>query len=340
MLALGLALATGPACGRAAPAPELQAAAPPRADAPTLAAPATSGPESVDHLLEEAAAGRDGDGLPARLAAMLELDDASVGPAIAFARAGQGSKLVIDALATAGTSAAQSGLARIARDPALPGRVRTEAVAALVLLRNPEPPALDAVRTLIGARDPALRHAALFVAGALARARREHAPGATTALERQVLVACAHTASGSVDDRLDALAALGNLGTPAILSQVQAAAASPDPRVRAAAVRALRFVAAPEADRTLLATLRRDRDATVRAAAIFAAGFRPLPPLAAGLAETAENDPADFVRADAVRLLARHPDASERVARALRYVARNDPAPDVRRLAEDGGGAP
>jgi hypothetical protein len=105
-------------------------------------------------------------------------------------------------------------------------------------------------------------------------------------------------------------------------------------------VRALRFVADPGADRALLATLRRDRDATVRAAAIFAAGFRPLAPLVAGLAETAENDPADFVRADAVRLLARHADGSERVARALRYVARNDPAPDVRRLAMDGRGAP
>jgi len=109
---------------------------------------------------------------------------------------------------------------------------------------------------------------------------------------------------------------------------------APDPAVRAAAARALRFVPDVEADRLLLATLRRDREPTVRAAALFAAGFRPIEPLADGLSETALSDPIEYVRANAVAVLARHPGASPRAARALGFVARNDPAPAVRQLAQ------
>jgi HEAT repeat protein len=90
--------------------------------------------------------------------------------------------------------------------------------------------------------------------------------------------------------------------------------AAGDPRVRAAAVRALRLVPDPEADRLLAATLRRDRDATVRAAAIFAAGFRKLDPLIDVLNETAQNDPVAFVRSGAATLLARKRQSATRIA--------------------------
>ena len=86
----------------------------------------------------------------------------------------------------------------------------------------------------------------------------------------------------------------------------------------------------------LLTVLAHDADPTVRAAAIFAAGFRRIGPLAEGLAAAAETDPVEFVRADAVTLLARHVRASARAERALDNVARNDASAEVRRLAHGG----
>jgi HEAT repeat protein len=176
----------------------------------------------------------------------------------------------------------------------------------------------------------------VFTAASLARAGRADAPAAAARIERAVLTEYGRAPSdGKRGERLDALAALGNLGSPAILPRLRPALANPEPAVRAAAARALRFVPDAEADRLLLATLRRDREPTVRAAALFAAGFRPIEPLADGLSETAESDPVEYVRANAVALLARHPGASARAARALGFVARNDPAPAVRQLARE-----
>jgi HEAT repeat protein len=94
-----------------------------------------------------------------------------------------------------------------------------------------------------------------------------------------------------------------------------------DPRIRAAATRALRLVPDPEADHLLAATLRRDADPTVRAAAVFAAGFRKVEPLADALNEAAQGDPAEFVRSGAATLLARGA-TSTRVASGDAYRAR------------------
>ena len=71
----------------------------------------------------------------------------------------------------------------------------------------------------------------------------------------------------------------------------------------------------------------------MRAAAIFAAGFRKLDPLVDAIADSAQRDPADYVRAGAVTLLARNRQLSPRIERALADVASNDPKPDLRRLA-------
>jgi HEAT repeat protein len=90
-----------------------------------------------------------------------------------------------------------------------------------------------------------------------------------------------------------------------VLPRLRTAVTAGDPRVRAAATRALRLVPDAEADTLLATTLRRDRDPTVRAAALFAAGFRDLDPLADALADTARNDPVEYVRAGAVTLLTR-----------------------------------
>jgi hypothetical protein len=327
-----------PAFSDAALAANVRAAAAPEpAGAPTPHAGSQARPpDTIGSLSAAIAAGDTGAELGPRLEAALERSDEAVPPALALVRADRSAKLVIDALAAVGTTAAQAGLAELAVDPALSIGARREVVASLALVRQPAAPALNAVEHLLGAADPALGRAALFSAASLARAARHDDPAAAARLERAVLAACARPlAAAGRAERIDALAALGNLGSAAVLPRLRGALAGPDPAVRAAAARALRFVPDAEADRLLLATLRRDREPTVRAAALFAAGFRPLEPLADGLAETAISDPIEYVRANAVSLLARHPGASPRAARALGYVAHNDPAPAVRHLAEE-----
>jgi HEAT repeat protein len=298
-------------------------------------------PDTIESLLSVIAAGRAGDRLAARLEAVLERNDEAVAPALALVRGDKPSKLVMDALASAGTPVAQAGLGQLALDGSLREPVRREVVASLALVQRPAPPTLRTIERLLATADPGLHHAALFTAAALVRVGRRDAPASAARIERAVLAECGRApGDGKREQRLDALAALGNLGSPAILPRVRSALGNPDPGVRAAAARALRFVPDAEADRLLLATLRRDRDPTVRAAALFAAGFRPLEPLADGLSETAESDPVEYVRANAVALLSRGPGASQRAVRALAFVAHNDPAPAVRRLAREAEPAP
>jgi hypothetical protein len=275
------------------------------------------------------------DPLPAaELEASLRMRDDALPTAIGLARAGRSSKSITEALARAGTDASQAALCALASDSGLAPEVRAEATTSLVLVKKPTAATLQAVGVLARGREPSLRRPALFVAGTLTRASRPQHPADADALERVVLAESA--GARSYDERLDALAVLGNLGSASILPRVRPELAAPEPKLRAAAARALRFVPDPEADRMLLTVLAHDADPTVRAAAIFAAGFRRIGPLAEGLAAAAETDPVEFVRADAVTLLARHVRASARAERALDNVARNDASAEVRRLAHGG----
>jgi len=268
--------------------------------------------EHIDELLASVAAGQEGNGLPARVEAAFRQDDASVGAALTFIHGGKATKMIIDALAAAGTPAAQDALCRLARDGRLPPHVRAEAVASLGLVKRPTPAMMLQVADLLHAPDPNLSAPALFLAGSVARAGRTEHPAQAAVIERLVLVACAR--ARGTDEQLEALAALGNLGSATVLPRLRQALTAGDPRVRAAATRALRLVPDREADRLLAVTLGRDADPTVRAAAIFAAGFRPLGPLVDVLVDTAQNDPIDYVRAGAVTLLAQNREMSPRVA--------------------------
>ena len=301
-----------------------------------VSAPLGAREERIDDLLAAVAAGREGDGLPARIEALLRRDDDAVRAVLAFIRGDKATKMIIDALAASGTPAAQDALCALARDIHLPAHVRAEAVSSLGLIKRPTAPTMTEIGELIRVHDPDLVAPALFLAGSVARAGRADHPTHAAAIERIVIAEAAR--AHSTDETLDALAALGNLGSSAVLPRLRIAVVADDARVRAAATRALRLVPDAEADRLIATIVRRDHDATVRAAAIFAAGFRKLDPLVDALADTAQSDPVEYVRAGAVGLLARNRQLSPRVGRALAYVATSDPKPDLRRLAA--GNAP
>jgi hypothetical protein len=293
--------------------------------------PGRSPADRIGDLFATVATGQEGDGLPTRIEAVLRRDDAAVRAARSFVHGDKATRLIVDALAAAGTPAAQDALCDLVRDRGLPRHVRAETVASLALVRRPTAATMTEVAELIRGGDPDLVAPTLFLAGSIARAGRADHPVEAAAIEKVVLAQSARARGG--DELVEALAALGNLGSPAVLPRLRTALASRDPRVRAAGARALRLVPDPEADRLLATTLRRDHDATVRAAAIFAAGFRKLEPLVDALADTAETEPVAYVRGNAVTLLAHHRHVSPRAGSALAFVARHDPKPDLRRLA-------
>ena len=149
--------------------------------------PAPPRAETMRDLLAALEAGHEGDGLPARMEAALRRDDDGVRAAVAFVRRDKATKVIVDALAMAGTPAAQAALCGLARDGRVPSHVRAEAVASLGLVRHPTAPTMTAVAELIRARDAELASPALFLAGSVARAGRAEHPAQSAAIERIVL---------------------------------------------------------------------------------------------------------------------------------------------------------
>src|SRR4051794_31947686 len=247
----------------------VRAAARHEGDGTVAAAPHRAAhPERIDDLLAAVAAGHDGGGVPARIEALLRRDDDAVRAALAFIRDDKATKMIVDALAASGTPASQDGLCALARDIHLPAHVRAEAASSLGLIKRPTERTMTVVAELVRAGDAKLamptRAAsdasapALFVAGSVARAGRADHPAQAASIEKIVLAESA--GARGTDEVLDALAALGNLGSAAVLPRLRTAIATGDARIRAAAVRALRLVPVAEADQLLGATLRRDRD--------------------------------------------------------------------------------
>jgi hypothetical protein len=288
---------------------------------------------SLAELLVAVDGAKPNDLLATRLAAVLRQHPEEIPEAVTFLRTSAAGRVVSDALGSAGTPAAQAALCRLAHEATAPARVRGDALTSLVLVKRPTAQTMASLIDLLDAPEPEVRRAALLIQGALARAGREQYPEAARAAERALLARAAPP--NDVTLREDALAGLGNSASADLLPAFERALADADPRIRAAAARALRAVADARAEHMLAQLLERDQDPSVRAAAILAASFRPLGALVEPLAHTAETDPVDYVRIDAVALLKDHVAASPRVVEALATVAKNDRKPGIRRLAAE-----
>ena len=126
---------------------------------------------------------------------------------------------------------------------------------------------------------------------------------------------------------------MGNLGTAGVAPRIEEGLRSADPRVRAAAARALRKLAMPSTDRLIAATMTGDREASVRAAALSAAATRPIGPLVEPLAQLVRSDPTPYVRGDAIRVAGAHLDEAPQLEQALLAVAKGDANASLQRLA-------
>jgi HEAT repeat protein len=289
---------------------------------------------TFEKLFRAVHAGTDDGRAPMQLAAWLRLhpdDIAAMAAAVRAQSSADAAKLLLQAMARAGSPAAQAALCALASTPDWPGERRADALVALMVVKRPTAETARSVRALLDAENPVLRRAARFASGTVAHAGRE-----TIAADAQALDAALAQRLKSAKDvaaRVELIDAMGNSAGPTSFPALEAALNDGEARVRAAAAGALRLYG-DEAARTLLArTFTSDRDDSVRAAAIVAAGFAFDDQYVAPLAKAALGDAAEFVRSDATSLLGRHLDASDEVKSTLERVATNDPKPAVRKEA-------
>jgi HEAT repeat protein len=268
----------------------------------------------------------------AQLAALLRRRPRDVPEALAFARQAEveTARVVLAALGHAQTPAAQEALGTLASDATRQPALRTAALQSIVQARRPTPSTLSWLVKLLDDPDPAVKKHALYLTGAAGAACRDTDPAGAARIEAELLRRSRACSEASC---IDVLIALGNLATDGALPAIEAALASPNPRVRAAAARALGRIALPTADRLIVATMTTDRDSGVRAAAVTAAGSRPIAPLAETLSTLMRTDPAESVRTSAIRVAGAHIEQAPQLEQALLAAASGDPSPGLQRLA-------
>jgi HEAT repeat protein len=232
--------------------------------------------------------------------------------------------VLLGALEAAGTPQAAQALTEIVRDAAAPAFARENAIAMLGTSAGIGADGLLALSEATHSEDAALSSAALLALGAAARQEIPDAPLDPV----QVLLDEVSQATTPAALAL-ALEALGNTGDPRIAPAALAALGAAADDVRAAAVRALRFVPGPAADQAITATLAFDPAATVRRAAVMAASHRPPQPMVPALSTAAVTDLDEGVRAGAIAVLGQLAAALPEVAAVLASCAETDPSPEI-----------
>ncbi len=235
---------------------------------------------------------------------------------------------LISALGSAHTPEASRTLAELIDGEGSSAAVRQNATITAGMHALPMPEVRGALRRAASSADEDLANTATLALGNLAARDPQHGGDiATDLLERY---------ENAADDgqRLLLLGALGNAGDPRVLPLAVEALADANPAIRAAAVRALRFVPDPQADALVAATMREDAEAIVRRAAVFAAAFRPLEMQWDALVAVLLGDPAAPVRSEAVALVGRRLLGFPQAAPVLEQVAANDPSAEVRAAAK------
>ncbi len=237
---------------------------------------------------------------------------------------------LVGALRDAGNAAGQRELIRLARSRARRADFATVSIAALGMSK-PSHEAFSALTELVDAPEEDVSNTAALALGNLASeakgAQREEANRAVgTLLDR-------YANAATDEERMALLEALGNAGDPRVMPLVEVALQSPNPLLRAAATRAVRFVPDPQADAVVQVSLAGDPAPIVRKAAVFAAGYRPLAVVWPALAQALQVDTDASVRSSIVATVGPFLIEFPAAVDAFAWTAQNDPDPAVREAA-------
>lgn len=233
-------------------------------------------------------------------------------------------------LRDAGTPDAQNALRRFADRSDERSSDRLAALRNLSLVQEPTRDTAAALRAKMD--DPELAYQGRLGVGTVAHRIRERLPD--LARELDDLLTQRLGAAGTEEEILQFLAAVGNAGAISALPQVQRYLRHENVSIRTKAVDALRFMPGAEVDALLAAALLKDADARVRAVAAEAMRFRlSSPALIASLQQGLQQDKDVAVRHAALNTTAVFYGASAELESVLRWVAQNDPHPDLRTRA-------
>jgi HEAT repeat protein len=236
-------------------------------------------------------------------------------------------KVILGALAAAGTPRALGGLSEVLTSHETNPEIRAVAAASIALADTTTTEAIDALHA--GSTDPDVGVRSSSILGLGAAAAHGGDDGALLSAE---LLGNLRGAS-STDDRVLYLRAIGNSGDVGALPMVARALRDDDALVRCAAAAALRFMQDPDVDPLLDSVASTDADADVRSTALFAIGFRDLSVHEPTLASASRVDASESMRVSAIELLGRIVRKDPRVLDVLRECASSDASDEVRARA-------
>jgi HEAT repeat protein len=269
-------------------------------------------------------------GVQHRLGALFRLDPAAIPKALAALNP-RNAQAILGALGDAATPEAQKALASVAADSRRSVGERQSAVDAMFSLDQPLPEARKALTTLLNDADPELKKNASYMLGIMSRRISESEPGEAKALVGRFTTDLASAPNSQ--ERMRALGALGNSGSPDALQEISKSLTSNDPAVRGASASALRFVPGAEADALVAKTITSDPDAGVRRAALMAASYRAYEPIASALESAAKVERDPGVRVATVATLATLAKEDGQSLILLEWMAQHDADASVREQA-------
>lgn len=247
----------------------------------------------------------------------------------AISKAEPVASMLADALASAGTPAAQAVLVELLRGGEATKR---QAAASLVRVENPTEASERAVRGLCS--DSSYLEFCLYGMGTYARKLRSAGQTARSdALGQALIERLAAAAPGGVEQQV-ALRGIANSGDGAAFATVAPLLTDEASTVRIAAVDAIRLMPGADVEKALIERLEHDTSTGARLGVVGAAIARPRSEaLTAAVERAASKDANSGVRSQCVRALAKWLPETPRLHSVIAKIAESDANPAVKATA-------
>jgi hypothetical protein len=260
----------------------------------------------------------------------------SLGKALSSAASGSKTMQILTmALSAVGHAEAQAALIAAIRAHAQDASALSELLPALGTVEQSTPSAEGVLRELaFDSREPDVAAVAQLSLGAQARRLARGSPERARKIVESFIDKVASSPSPDVTRQL--LLALGNAGSALALPTMANYAGSPSPELRAAAIRALRFIDSSRADELLLCAVASDGEGSVRREAAYVLGFRKM-----GRAsyktqtEVFLKDPDVSVRLGVLRNLWNAHETYPEVKRLVQRAAKKDLSREIEKAAAE-----
>jgi hypothetical protein len=272
------------------------------------------------------------------LAALLRTKPEAIPKAVAKVRAGSPAQhVLLDALSSSGTDAAQAALVGLVTDRRIDRALRARAATSLIRTARASASTVEALIRLVDDRD--LSTVGIYGLGTAARRLREAGEHELSERAAGAVLQQLRSAKKEVD-KIHALRGIANSGHDGAFDAVRPLLKDPSPQVRGAAVEAIRLMRHESVDTLIIEQLEQDTESSVRLAALNAMKMRePSDELASALTRLVRTTDDPYARLKAVELMGRWLPQRPDLKKVLEQIARDDARPKIRAAAEAALGA-